>query len=249
MIRPALKAFTLIELLMVVATIAILAAIAVPNFLEAQVRSKVSRTKSDLAAMEMGVRSYFADHNQYPANRASVRSFLLDAATTTAAIEKQPVDPENVPPELLPYERINTQNLRMPQVAVSGYDLYVLTTPVAYLGTLEPDPFADMRGLPYAYLDYSGIWDEAAEAGYELCRDRRYLLLSYGPNTDLVDPDFRNPVHGPWIRYEPTNGTVSVGNLLSFGNGSDLNTSCPLDLAPLAPTPAPAWGYMGERMI
>ncbi len=60
------KAFTLIELLIVVAIIAILAAIAVPNFLEAQTRSKVSRVKSDHRTIATAMESYLVDNNWYP---------------------------------------------------------------------------------------------------------------------------------------------------------------------------------------
>ena len=60
------KAFTLIELLIVVAIIAILAAIAVPNFLEAQTRSKVSRVKADMRSVATAVEAYSIDYNHYP---------------------------------------------------------------------------------------------------------------------------------------------------------------------------------------
>ncbi len=60
------RGFTLIELLIVVAIIAILAAIAVPNFLEAQVRSKVSRVKSDMRTLATGIEAYYVDYNHAP---------------------------------------------------------------------------------------------------------------------------------------------------------------------------------------
>ena len=59
------RAFTLIELLIVVAIIAILAAIAVPNFLEAQVRAKVSRAHNDMRSMATALESYRIDHTGY----------------------------------------------------------------------------------------------------------------------------------------------------------------------------------------
>jgi type II secretion system protein G len=62
--RP--RAFTLIELLIVVGIIAILAAIAVPNFLESQVRAKISRVRSDMRTIAIAVESYAVDNNTYP---------------------------------------------------------------------------------------------------------------------------------------------------------------------------------------
>ena len=73
------KGFTLIELLIVVAIIAILAAIAVPNFLEAQVRSKVSRAKSDMRSYATGIESYYVDNNSYPVSaRTGKPSGMVD---------------------------------------------------------------------------------------------------------------------------------------------------------------------------
>ncbi|MFH1741131.1 MAG: prepilin-type N-terminal cleavage/methylation domain-containing protein [bacterium] len=61
------QAFTLIELLIVVAIIGILAAIAVPNFMNARMRAAVSRAEADMRNISTALEAYQLDHNAYPA--------------------------------------------------------------------------------------------------------------------------------------------------------------------------------------
>ncbi|MCG3198300.1 MAG: prepilin-type N-terminal cleavage/methylation domain-containing protein [Candidatus Omnitrophica bacterium] len=60
------SAFTLIELLIVIAIILILIAIALPNFLEAQIRSKVARAKSEMRSIDTAMAAYYLDFKIYP---------------------------------------------------------------------------------------------------------------------------------------------------------------------------------------
>jgi len=74
--------FTLIELLIVVAIIAILAAIAVPNFLEAQTRAKISRAMGDKRAYATALELYRVDNRAFP---ELVNSMGLSRLTTPIA--------------------------------------------------------------------------------------------------------------------------------------------------------------------
>ena len=59
------KGFTLIELMIVVAIIGILAAIAIPNFLKFQAKSKQSEAKTNLKAVFTAETAYFGENNTY----------------------------------------------------------------------------------------------------------------------------------------------------------------------------------------
>ncbi len=76
------KGFTLIELMIVVAIIAILAAIAIPQYRKFQLNSKTSEAKTNIGAIRTCEEAYAAEHNVYylvgPAPESNITSTTRD---------------------------------------------------------------------------------------------------------------------------------------------------------------------------
>lgn len=219
--------FTLIELLIVVAIIAILAAIAVPNFLEAQTRSKVSRAKADMRTIATGIESYFVDYNHYP------------------DIYPRISDPYFAPPTNTPLKL---------GLAYSRAALSKLSSPVSYLSTgLLTDPFAvtetatSFYGYAYCKEASQRVVDTGATSivsattgtGVVITDEKLGMFNSHIWVLQCVGPDRKNfalqgngtgnfglafealstqgaigGVPSTSFFYDPTNGTVSVGDVL-----------------------------------
>ncbi len=199
------KAFTLIELLIVVAIIAILAAIAIPNFLEAQTRSKVSRMMADMRSVSVGIESYYVDNNSY------MPGF-------------------NIPPWNSPVH----------------YGIWALTTPLAYItqgkvkDIFDRNPYQTQAGLlMWDLFDANNVIIESstgAPGGPPTSNNKGvyWMLMSRGPDHTSgfysTDPeyDIRTRIImaetdlGEFLNtiYDPTNGTVSNGNIYRSGGSS-----------------------------
>ena len=72
-----IKAFTLVELLIVIIIIAVLAAIAIPKFADSSKRSKEAALKADLKLYRNAIELFKADTGAYPAT-------IADLAATSA---------------------------------------------------------------------------------------------------------------------------------------------------------------------
>jgi prepilin-type N-terminal cleavage/methylation domain-containing protein len=187
------KAFTLIELLIVVAIIAILAAIAVPNFLEAQTRSKVARTKADLRTVATALESYAVDTNHYPPT-------TWNPTNGTWPLEER----WKVLPGILssPIAYISSDTPMRDVFRAAHHLTTELANEVMYLPSEFYKP-------PYSATD--------ASFGPQVGRYGMWVLRSAGPDTYYqnylwMHGDYDN---GGWnlASYDPTNGTISGGDI------------------------------------
>jgi len=187
MFRSArLLGFTLIELLIVVAIIAILASIAVPNFIEAQTRSKVARVRTEMRTLALALEAYRADEPAYP-----------------------------------PYFRSPTI-----RVQPTSARLRPLTTPVPYITSIPLDIFAmQSRQRDPNYDSYDYVDEESGKRffkppdDYQWTYGYAWIMNSMGP--DLIN-QFRSKRGTVWnafpdMFYDPTNGTVSEGDIIRVG--------------------------------
>ena len=92
--RRGVPGFTLIELLIVVAIIGILAAVAIPNFLNAKTRSTVARVMADMNALGRALAMFRMDNKQYPGQEGSnPYSEMRPLTTPVPYITRIPADP------------------------------------------------------------------------------------------------------------------------------------------------------------
>ncbi len=192
--RRTLSAFTLIELLIVVAIIGILAAIAVPNFLNAQIRAKVARVESDMRSIATAMESYRLDHNDYPHifPPTLMLARYVPLTTPVAYMSSIPYDPFNTNP---------TDTATGAKDSSNTDGVYDYWTRLAANGNAKG----------------AGYWGQvtAFPAGrYE------WQLRGFGPSQtwigSLIYPA-GHPRAGEYMSYDVSNGVRSLGNIVRYG--------------------------------
>ncbi len=225
---PKTIGFTLIELLIVVAIIAILAAIAVPNFLEAQTRSKVSRAKSDMRSLATAVESYYVDNNKYPFTlpfaadldgygnvRASDMLTIPDAITTPIAYITSHI------PDVFK----NGRNVDGPGTGSSFGQSFNSGDPqdqtFMWLNMGQAGPEPGDPGLGFGFFSTAAAWNEHFDQwGW-------WQMRSVGPTGYY--PGSANYPGAAFATinaiYDPTNGTVSLGQVIRNQKSAEGNQS------------------------
>lgn len=204
--------FTLIELLIVVAIISILASIAVPNFLEAQIRAKSSRALAEMRTIEFGLEAYRIDNNNYPAARdmtstphanydTSLSRRLMPVTTPIAYLG-------NLPRDIFPpMSGWNGKNPTSP-LQLSSFDTY------DYFDSAS-DYDEDMNQLDKTPPAYDQCTDSTRGYSWRLASSGPDLFGSFGivwgPRLSTV------PGGREGFDYDPSNGSISNGDIVRTG--------------------------------
>jgi general secretion pathway protein G len=196
------RGFTLIELLIVIAIILILIAIAMPNFLEAQIRAKVTRAMADMRTIATALESYFIDFKVYPADHEPDNWHtwhgLYQLTTPLSYLANLPEDP------------FSTNSGILPARAEIGWELASTGNP-AYLASRHPTQ-DDTNVHAYA-IDSCGPDTGSALGGGSSGSDDFWGNMEW----PFLGRGLTCPTVQGWMTYSPTNGSKSKGDIVRVG--------------------------------
>ncbi|MFQ6066347.1 MAG: prepilin-type N-terminal cleavage/methylation domain-containing protein [bacterium] len=210
--------FTVVELLIVIAIISIIAAIAVPNLMSANIRAKVSGAKADMGSIAIALEDYKVDYGEYPKDPRYSRatSYALDVIAETGQDfdGKDGSDNGN--------DAIGLGYLVYPEAGLEP----------RYLKRIAGDPFnndgeEDWDGSSgthnHHYLYYTGKWDSVSGTSIECTASdppQYWALISYGPDKDEDITSYvnaKNAVNNGTDLYNPDSGITSDGDIVIIG--------------------------------
>ncbi len=147
----------------------------------------VSRVPSEMRSLATALESYFVDHEAYPA----MRSFREEFGKNRKAL-------------------MEAGGWNLSYIEPGRKGLEGLTTPVAYITGLFTDRYAPDEEMSYAYYTDGDGW-----VLFSAGPDRIYDINPAQDYDSALTPE----EHVPLIlkRYDPTNGTLSSGDIWRIG--------------------------------
>jgi type II secretory pathway pseudopilin PulG len=201
-------------LLVVVAIIAVLAAVAIPNMLEAQIRAKTSRAVADIRTVATGLEAYCVDNGAYPmCNNEMLDGWRPggDAGTDARYLERLST----------PIAYISRPLLRDPFEPFGRHSDF---TPDNHQG-LFADQTSDPDRERIVEYKYGAVKADAGNGGgfANTAPEHPVAWIAYcaGPDRTYVAPrrmmESLDPATVSAQFYDPTNGTVSYGDIWRAG--------------------------------